>query len=425
MKTRILLFLTLLSAPLLNAQTFDELYGQTAQVTDAINAVVRGATVRPVWADGNTFLYREGENVYKVDVKQGKTTGSTQEELQELLEKQRDTYYDPSDDSQYGLGHETSWPSPDGKWEAFLRDNNIWLRQGDEKPVQLSTDGTDGDRYMRVLWSPDSRKIAGFRKQVLKERQILLRMSRPENQVQPEYRWLDYAKPGDVLPQMTPALFDVATASQIPFRTDAYANQYFLEPGQWSPDSRYFTFEYNQRGHQLYQLIAVDAETGRNSILAEEKTDTFVYYYDLWRYYFEDGRRILWISERDNWRHLYLIDAVKGSITQLTQGEWNVREIHHVDEKAGIIYMNVNGLHAAEGEDPYNKHLVRLELKSGRIKDLTPENANHQISFSPDYTAFVDNASRPDLPPVATLRTSRDGHILKEAFTNVNSGIFG
>ena len=337
-----------------------------------------------------------------------------EEELQELLEKQRDTYYDPSDDSQYGLGHETSWPSPDGKWEAFLRDNNIWLRQGDEKPVQLSTDGTDGDRYMRVLWSPDSRKIAGFRKQVLKERQILLRMSRPENQVQPEYRWLDYAKPGDVLPQMTPALFDVATASQIPFRTDAYANQYFLEPGQWSPDSRYFTFEYNQRGHQLYQLIAVDAETGRNSILAEEKTDTFVYYYDLWRYYFEDGRRILWISERDNWRHLYLIDAVKGSITQLTQGEWNVREIHHVDEKAGVIYMNVNGLHASEGEDPYNKHLVRLELKSGRIKDLTPENANHVISFSPAFTSFVDNASRPDLPPVATLRTSRDGHILKE-----------
>jgi len=415
MKPRTFLFcLTLLSAAAAPAQSFDDLYTPTAQVIADVNAVIRDATVRPLWVDGNTFLYRDGESFFRMDVKAAKKTATTREEFQELLEKQKFDDYDPSDESQFSLGRQEEEPSPDGKWVAFIRDNNIWIRQGDAAPVQLSTDGTDGDRYMCILWSPDSRKIAGFRKQVLKERQILLRMSRPENQVQPVYNWLDYAKPGDVLPQMTPALFDVETVSQIPFSTEAYGNQYFIEPGQWSPDSRYFTFEYNRRGHQLYQLVAVDAETGRNRILAEEKTDTFVYYYDLWRYYFEDGRRILWISERDNWRHLYLIDAGKGTVTQLTQGEWNVREIHHVDEKAGVIYMNVNGLHASEGEDPYNKHLVRLELKSGRIKDLTPENANHVISFSPEFTSFVDNASRPDLPPVTTLRNARDGRLIAE-----------
>ncbi len=400
--------------------TFDTQYDKVVKTLDENGKLVYNGVVRPVWKDARTFLFRTTEageeKVYSVNVADRTKTAASGEELEELIKSRSNGYYDPSDESMYAMRRDEAMKSPDGLKEAVIRDNNIWIREAGKPDTerQLSFDGTDNDKYNRILWSPDSKKIAAFRKEVIKERQILLRDSRPSDKVQPDYRWLDYAKPGDALPQVTPALFNVERMEQVPFVTNQYSNQYFMEMGKWNPESTFFTFEYNRRGHQLYQLIAVDASTGENRILAEEKSGTFIYYYDLYRYYFEDGKRILWVSERDDWRHLYLIDATDGTIKQLTKGEWNVREIQKVDEKEGTVLMYVNGLKAGSGEDPYNKHLCRLDLASGNLTDLTPENANHTVSFNSSFTAFVDNYSRPDLPNTSVLRSSSDGSVLME-----------
>ena len=213
------------------------------------------------------------------------------------------------------------------------------------------------------------------------------------------------------MPQCTPALFDVEAGKAVPLDRTIPKDQYFLTLGQWSPESDFFTYEYNQRGHQLYELAAVDAATGKVRTLAKEETDTFVYYYDLWRYMFKDGKHMLWISERDDWRHLYVIDTQTLQLRQLTRGEWNVREIHKVDEEGGFILANANGLHAASGEDPYNKHVIKIDIATGKVTDLTPENANHVVSFNKPFTAFVDNYSRPDLPTSTVLRSASDGKV--------------
>ena len=416
----------------LQAQTFnvgfEERYEKNVKFLEEARKTVYDGPVRPVWKDGSSFLHITTEpdsaRVYEVDAVSATKKEATRAEFDELMKKSSRGYYDPSDESMYSLGNEKPKVSPDGTLEAFFRDNNIWIKEvgKDDSARQLSYDGTDADHYVRIQWSPDSKKIAAFRKEVLKERQILLRDSRPKDKVQPEYKWLDYAKPGDALPQVTPAIFDVEKMESVPVGSE-WPDQYFMEMGKWSPDSKFFTFEYNKRGHQLYQLVAMDAETGKCRILAEEKSKTFVYYYDLYRHYFEDGRRILWISERDDWRHLYMIDAVTGDIRQITKGEWNVREIHQVDEKNGIVLMNVNGLHSQEGEDPYNKHLVRLDLATGRITDLTPENANHSVYFSKDFSCFVDNRSRPDSPCVSVVRSSKDGSVVMDIQKQDISGL--
>jgi len=396
-------------------KSFEEVYDSRTEFLNEVTKKMKSGDVRPVWQEDGSFLYKQGENYYKVSPDSKSVSASTEADFNKAMEGMRG-YYDPSDETLYTVKIQDPQKSPDGKLEAVLRDNNIWIRPAGstDTPKQLSYDGNDKNPYYRVMWSPDSRKIAGYRKEIIKERQIILRMSRPEDQLQPTYRYLDYCKPGDVLPQITPALFDVANMKQIPFSTGAYSNQYFLEPGQWSPDSKYFTFEYNQRGHQLYQLVAVDATTGKNTILAEEKTNTFVYYYDIFRYYFQDGKRILWTSERDNWRHLYLIDAQKNTIKQLTKGEWNVREVQWVDEQKGQVYMYVNGLNAKSGEDPYNKHFVRLDMASGKITDLTPSNANHTVSLSGNHKYFTDSYSRPDYPGGSVLRSLADGSEVME-----------
>ncbi len=399
-----------------HAQAFQDVWKSTDEAVQLGKEICNGP-VRPLWKDASTFLFRtqepSGEAFYQVT--DGIKVSSTKAAYDSLASRRRPFDYDPSDESQFAVRREVRETSPDSTLVAYVRDNNVWVsKPGGEEPRQLSFDGTDADSYVELLWSPDSRRLAALRKEVLKERQILLRTSRPDDQVQPRYRWLDYAKPGDRLPQCVPALFDVQKGAQIPLDRTIPRDQYFLELGQWSPGSDFFTFEYNQRGHQLYELNAVDASTGAVRTLASEKSDTFVYYYDLWRYMSEDGSRMLWISERDDWRHLYVIDTRTLEMRQLTRGSWNVREIHRVDEKGGFILANANGLRASGGEDPYNKHLIRIDLATGAVTDLTPENANHQVFFNPDFTAFVDNYSRPDLPGSSVLRSGSDGGVIAE-----------
>ena len=396
------------------AQSFDADYS-VALERARYGSKVYFSAIRPVWTGEDSFVFRtqtpDGEVFYKVEGTEKTVIGK--DEFDAAMKHLPRPWYDPSDDSQFAHKREVKEMSPDSSKVAFVRDDNVWVSAPDgTNALQLSFDGTEADAYTEIMWSPDGKKLAALKKEVLKERQILLRESRPADQVQPKYRWLDYAKPGDRLPQCKPALFNVESGLQIALDREIPMDQYFLFLGPWSADSEYFTYEYNQRGHQLYQLCAIDGTTGAVRTLAEEKTDTFVYYYDLWRYFSKDGKWLLWISERDNWRHLYVVDTHTGATRQLTKGEWNVREIHKVNEEEGYILANANGMAAKKGEDPYNKHVIRIDLNTGKITDLTPENANHSVMFNRQFTAFVDNYSRPDLPATTVLRNAADGKVL-------------
>ena len=413
MKQIVTLLLSLLLPAAVWAQDFDATYSKT-EYASQYGAKIYQGVVQPVWLDDDTFVYRTtepgGDAWYRVSG--GVKTPIDKDAFEAATRPPRRG--GPAMPAFDGWARRPMRvTSPDSTMVAFVRDNNVWISKADDsEPCQLSFDGTDGEPYIRVQWSPDGTKLSAMKREVVQERQIQLRESRPEDQVQPRYRYLDYAKPGDRLPQATPALFDVAARRQLPLDRPVARDQYSLSLGRWSPDSKFFTFEYNQRGHQLYEYNAVDAATGVVRTLARETSDTFIYYNDLWRYLFSDGSRSLWISERDDWRHLYLIDTRTLQMRQLTRGEWNVREIHKVDEAGGFILANANGLAAASGEDPYNKHLIKIDIATGRVTDLTPENANHTVSFNRAYTAFVDNYSRPDQPGVSVLRSAADGRVL-------------
>lgn len=396
---------------------FDHLYDQTDFVYGYGSKVFYG-TVTPLWKSNTVFGYStrgpKGDEWYLVDIEKGTRKQVPQDSVNSIQSSRAVPQNGGWNAAAMGgfRGRGQGANSPDGNWECLIRDNNIWLRTADGRNLtQLSFDGNDDYPYIMYRWSPDSRYISAIRREKHEYRQVLLRESRPEDQVQPEYRWLDYDKPGDKLAQSAPALFSVEQKKQIEFPTDSWQNQYDLSMGQWSTDSQFFTFEYNQRGHQLYQVIAVHID-GTTRVIAEEKSNTFVYYNDLYRYYMKDGKTMLWISERDDWRHLYSIRLQDSGIRQLTKGEWNVREILHIDEENGFILFYANGYAAKKGEDPYNKHLLRLDLKSGSVKDLTPDNGFHTVTFNADHSYFVDNWSRPDLAPESVVRSTADGKIM-------------
>ncbi|MDR2117916.1 MAG: S9 family peptidase [Tannerellaceae bacterium] len=301
--------------------------------------------------------------------------------------------------------------SPDRQWEAYVQDFNIYIRPAGsaEGGQALSFDGTENHFYSaRIRWSPDSRKLATLRIQDVAERRIPLIESSPQSRRQPVLQWRDYAKPGDALPTSLPALFDVPSRRQIPAGDmTPYIHQFSLRLTGWRKDSRAFTFECNLRGHQRYIVAEVDAETGAVHHLADETSPTFIHYNNIYRHDLDDGREMLWISERDGWRHLYLLDGKTGQVKrQITKGEWIVRTVDYVDETRRLVYFYASGFNP--GEDPYNKHYCCIRMDGKDFKDLTPENANHRVSFSKDRQYFTDVYSRPDLPPVSQVKRLAD-----------------
>ena len=180
--------------------------------------------------------------------------------------------------------------SPNGKWEAYIEGYNVVLHQVGKPYNQkrvLTQDGTIGNYYSnRIYWSPDSRKIFVCKRRAIEKRFAYYVESSPQDQLQPILHKQEYAKPGDELPQYVPCIFDCIGADTLmkasirPLVADTALcpNQYSLEWFRWSADSREVTMEYNQRGHKVYRLLAMDAETGKLRTMIEERSDKFVNY---------------------------------------------------------------------------------------------------------------------------------------------------
>ena len=308
--------------------------------------------------------------------------------------------------------------SPDGKWMAFIDNYNVAIRPfGGDKRTSLSTDGSEGNYYdpASLVWSPDSTKIAAYRIRPGYRRLVHYVASSPEDQLQPQHWAMQYAKPGDLLDLEQPVLFDVRSHKQITIDSRLFSNPYDMSELVWRKDGRAFTFEYNQRGHQAFRIIEVDAQTGQARAVISEEPKTFFYYNrsaatlqagKKYRYDLADGKEVVWMSERDGWNHLYLIDGATGKVkTQITRGQWPVRHVIKVDEETRQLWFSAGGMQA--GKDPYFQHYYRINLDGSGLTPLTTADANHTVEFSSDMAFFVDHYSRPDLPSVLELTDTR------------------
>ncbi len=306
--------------------------------------------------------------------------------------------------------------SPDSQWLAFIKEYNVFIRNvKDKKEYQLSFDGSPGDYYSSYFsWSPNSRKLAVNRVREYEKRQIYFVESSPKDQLQPILHKRDYLKPGDALPIKHPALFDIESKKQISVDSKQFENQFELSNPQWRKNSSAFTFEFNQRGHQAYQVVEVNATDGLIRVIVDEQSNTFIDYSSKkYRFDLEKSNEIIWTSERDGWNHLYLIDTKTGKVKrQITKGEWVVRKVLHVDEDNRTIIFEGSGKNP--GEDPYYVYCYKVDIDGGLLLEITPEKMNHQVMLSPKSDYIIDTYSTVETPPVSVLRSTKTGNIIME-----------
>ncbi|MCG8606622.1 S9 family peptidase [bacterium] len=323
--------------------------------------------------------------------------------------------------------------SPDGSAVAFSRDENLWVRNLATGEVrQLSTDGEAYYGYAVVpegccqevtnrrrgfkpppvlQWSPDGRRIATHRYDERNVEDFHLLEAATGRPILHSYK---YALPGDEeVPTWELYIFDVPTGSGVKADTEPMIG-YFTRVDttwttvQWSEDGNRVFFTHHARDFKKQELLEADVTTGTTRSVIVETGPTYVELNQLtrvppnWRV-LDNGREIVWFSERDGWGHLYLYDGSTGQLKkQITTGSWLVVELLHVDENARLVYFTAVGRES--GRDPYRRHLYRASLDGGNITLLSTEDADHNVRISPDKRFFIDTYATRDTAPMTVLR---------------------
>jgi dipeptidyl aminopeptidase/acylaminoacyl peptidase len=309
--------------------------------------------------------------------------------------------------------------SPDGQWTALIKDHNVFLksRDDDAKEIQLSSDGKEGLAYGRFSWAPDSRSLAVFRIETGERKEVYLIESSPKGGGRAKLQTRPYALPGDKFTTFELNVFDVATHRQLKPEVDRFEHEWLRPRLRWKKDGRHFTYQQADRGHQRFRVIEVDSQTGTAQNIIDEQTKTF-----LWTAHTENLNlstvnwltntdELIYVSESNGWRHLYLIDAGAGKLSNpITAGEWVVRGIDRIDETNRQVWFRASGV--VQDQDPYFIHYGRVNFDGGGLIWLTAGNGSHTIQYSPDRRYIIDTFSRADLAPVNKLRRVSDGTLV-------------
>ncbi len=341
-------------------------------------------------------------------------------------------------DKMLKTGSEPGALSPNGKLLAFVRDWNLWVRDlSTGKETQLTTDGVKDYGYATqnagwvhgdgaiVRWSPDSKKIATYRQ----DQRDVGEMYTVDTRVgHPKLDAWKYPLPGDdKVFMIEPVVIDVATNKMVPLKMapeqrlstlcDTLAcddgEPYAWSDVKWAPDGNTLALVETSRNRQHETFRIANAETGDVRTAFEFTAKD---YYESghgrvnWQY-LPKTHEAIWPSEQSDWNNLYLYDLKTGrQLRPVTSGEGNVAEVLHIDRATRTLWFV--GVGRTPGLNPYYKQFFKVDIDSGEITLLTPEDADHTITMSPDGKYFVDSYSTPTVPPVTVLRANGDGHVI-------------
>lgn len=320
--------------------------------------------------------------------------------------------------------------SPDGKWIAYSKDYNLYIKStttGQE--YQLSHDGKRDYEYatyygwydiiegenaerpkrFRVNWSKDSKWIGAdvvdFRNA---EKMYLL-----DHSIDSLYKskLLSYYRgsPGDTtMVHVKPVFFNVESKKEVKTNLPrgTHINSVAVE---WMEKSGQFLAGYSERGFQKEFLKLVDLNNETEETLIEETSETNID--NFWFRKLDKKQKVIFLSERSGWRQLHMVDMTTKETKPLTQGNYYINSVVHTNEDKEEIFF------LASGKDPkmnpYHQLLYKVDFK-GNTTLLTPENAHHIVSFSEDGNYFVDNYSTVNHPTKTVLRLAKSGKIVVE-----------
>jgi dipeptidyl aminopeptidase/acylaminoacyl peptidase len=298
-------------------------------------------------------------------------------------------------------------PSPDGRWVASVQDHNIFLYSNlGDLSEQITVDGIKDYEWevTGAVWSPDSSRVAVRKVDSRGMNSIpIVHWLKAEEEIE----WVRYTKAGGPMGQAELFILDRLGKREVRLDTGQNSDHYFFILG-WLPDGSELFFLKMDRETKRLELRAANPATGATRVVLTETQKTFIGGLEFlnvgWSRVFtmlEDGKRFIWMSERDGWNHLFLYNVDGTLVRRLTEGRFPVLQVVAVDEKAGWIYFTA---HAEERL--YDTHLYRVNFDGREFKRLTDTIGHHEIDFAPSKQFFVDTHSSIGRLPAVELRSA-------------------
>jgi dipeptidyl-peptidase 4 len=321
-----------------------------------------------------------------------------------LLNHANDLFY-------YEFGSERAWRltnspeeevgeafSPDGRMVSYVRGNNIYIVDlAAQKERALTNDGSpkilngrldwvyQEELYGRgnfegYWWSPDSNMIAYLRLDETPVHEFAVVDHIPVRQ---ELEITPYPKAGDPNPIVKLGIVNASGGATRWVDTYKYLpTELLITRVGWTPDSRKVIFHAQDREQKMLDLNVANASDGKTSLLFHEETKAWVEAKDENPRWLKDGS-FLWLSDRNGWQHLYHYAADGKLIRQVTDGKWEIRAIHGVDEAKGFIYFTgTEASHIAP-------NAYRIKLDGTELTRLTQGAGGHRVDFNPTFTHYA------------------------------------
>ena len=321
--------------------------------------------------------------------------------------------------------------SPDGKYIAFSRENNLYIHKVDFKTeVAVTRDGGNGILNGLPDWlyeeefgttclysfSPDSKQLAFVR---LDESRV------------PAFHWteylgdgitdhskefsLKYPRAGEPNAEASVVVYDTYYKSlksmALPEQRESYIPRLkWTNATEANPQGDLAIFRLNRDQNRLEMFLANPKSTVCTRIYLEESKQYYVDYEAIDEWQFLADNSFICVNETDGFRHAYLYSQTGMKQKQLTKGNYDVTKVYGYNEKTQTLYYQ------AADKDPMTRFVYALNTKKGTIQAYSQENGTHNATFSPTFAYFVDAFQSVSKPTAYTLynQSGKELRVLKD-----------
>jgi dipeptidyl-peptidase-4 len=319
--------------------------------------------------------------------------------------------------------------SPDGTRVGYVHENNLFVQPVESgSPTQLTTDGSaevingtfdwvyEEEFFCRDgwRWSPDSKKVAYWQIDTRGVKTFTLVDN--TTGTYPILKTFAYPKTGERNSACRVGIVEATGGTtmwmDVPgdTRTDFY-----IPRMDWADNARELVIRRLNRLQNAADVMLADAETGRVRTVLTERDGAWVDVRDDAGAWVEKGNLFTWLSERDGWRHLYLVSRDGSSVRRVTGGDFDIIRVLKVDEKGGRVY------YLASPDQPAQQYLYSTSLTgSGTPERLTPgdQPGSHDYAIAPDGAFAVHTCSRFGKPPRVELVSLPDHKVVRVLAAN-------
>jgi dipeptidyl-peptidase 4 len=327
--------------------------------------------------------------------------------------------------------------SPDGSKVAFVSKHNIYtedLKSGAVK--QLTKDGTDRiingtfdwayeeefDLRDGFRWSPDSKSIAYWQIDATKIKNFLL-----INNTDSIYSFtipVEYPKVGQDPSSAKIGVVNIGTSITNWMKIPGDAVQHYLTAMEWANDKELIIQQLNRKQNQS-KLMYINSTTGIANTFYSESDKAWIDIKSRWYddpkgwFWMNNGKSFLWVSEKDGWRHIYLISRDGKQETLVTKGNYDIITLKAIDERKGYVYFMASPKNATQ------QYLYRTKLDgSGSPEEVSPgeQRGTHNYEISPNALYAEHTFSNASTPPSVEWVSLPDHKIVVKGQTSRRPG---